>query len=116
MSTRIICKRPEVLTIYFCGHCNKEHDSYSDARDCRCPNDVFELYRCPHCKKQYSEQNEAQDCAYACLMLMPQPIPQCEDCGADVDVMKDIEDSNIIGSVLRCRECIARLAPELQCG
>ncbi|HWT01141.1 MAG TPA: hypothetical protein VN256_12910 [Pyrinomonadaceae bacterium] len=42
------------------------------------------------------------------IMAMPEPVPQCEECGAEVGG-EEIDDSEKVGSILRCRECLAKV-------
>lgn len=75
--------------------------------------DGVRLYLCHYCRKEYLSKEAAQDCAFADFMLAPAPIPYCDECG-EVCSSQDIEDSSIIGSLMRCRSCIVKLAPELE--
>jgi hypothetical protein len=85
---------------YRCADCEDLHDSELCAQRCCPPKKVWTCSAC-------DEVHDFKAGAEACCVI-------CAPCGATDLTAADVHDSQLIGSLLRCRPCILAVAPEMQ--
>src|SRR5688572_28738154 len=93
-----------------CGECLNTYADESSAQEC-CMPEVFDGYECPICEEFCEELSEAETC---CQPPGSQVVEgtRCALCSASPLTAEDVSDSQVVGSLPRCRPCILAVAPE----
>ena len=94
--------------VYECLGCGKTHDDQDDAAEC-CRPSVRMVYRCDICQKTHGSGYRAERRAETCCADRVargevKPAERCL-CGNGA-TSEDVQDSKLIGSLIRCRACL----------
>jgi hypothetical protein len=95
---------------YQCPACEDTHDTYLEARHC-C--DVTTVFACGFCHSRHREKGAAETCCVQILAPRVAAALRCHQCGADELTAAEVRDSQLVGTMLRCRPCILAVAPEM---
>jgi hypothetical protein len=95
---------------YQCPACEETHDTYLEARHCCDPITVFS---CGFCHSRHREKSIAEACCVQVLAPKVVAALRCGLCGTAGLTAEDVRDSQMLGTLLRCRPCILAVAPEL---
>lgn len=91
-----------------CPSCHEWHDDQDEAEDC-CDIEVKRGWECSECSEVYEwyEKEKAEKCCADKPSIIVFTAPRCL-CGQR-PTYEDVRDSQLVGTLIRCRDCLLKI-------